>query len=90
LITSTDAQGGRMKDSELTRSVDQTGLYEIQVLGILDESWSGWFGGMIITVEKDVTTMSGSVPDQTALRGILDRIWDLNLALISVRRTDIS
>jgi hypothetical protein len=90
LITSTDAQGGRMKDSELTRSVDQTGLYEIQVLGILDESWSGWFGGMMITVEKDVTTMSGSVPDQTALRGILDRIWDLNLALISVRRTDIS
>jgi hypothetical protein len=79
-----------MKDSELTRSVDQTGLYEIQVLGILDESWSGWFGGMMITVEKDVTTMSGSVPDQTALRGILDRIWDLNLALISVRRTDIS
>jgi hypothetical protein len=78
-----------MKDSELTRSVDQTGLYEIQVLGILDESWSGWFGGMMITVEKDVTTMSGSVPDQTALRGILDRIWDLNLALISVRRTDI-
>jgi hypothetical protein len=90
MITSTDAQGGRMKDSELTRSVDQTGLYEIQVLGILDESWSGWFGGMMITVEKDVTTMSGSVPDQTALRGILDRIWDLNLALISVRRTDIS
>jgi hypothetical protein len=79
-----------MKDSELTRSVDQTGLYEIQVLGILDESWSGWFGGMSIPVEKDVTTMSGSVPDQTALRGILDRIWDLNLALISVRRTDIS
>jgi hypothetical protein len=79
-----------MKDSELTRSVDQTGLYEIQVLGILDESWSGWFGGMMITVEKDVTTMCGSVPDQTALRGILDRIWDLNLALISVRRTDIS
>jgi hypothetical protein len=64
-------------------------LYEITVLGILDESWSDWFGDMTITVEADVTTISGAVPDQSALRGILDRIWDLNLTLISARRTDI-
>ena len=89
MIASTDTQDGRTKDSELTRSIDQMALYEITVLGTLDESWSDWFGDMTITVEADVTTISGAVPDQTALRGILDRIWDLNLTLISARRTDI-
>lgn len=79
-----------MKDSELTRAVDQMGVYQIQVRGILDETWSDWFGGMMITVERDVTTMTGAIPDQAALRGILDRIWDLNLALISVIQTDVS
>jgi hypothetical protein len=79
-----------MKDSEFTRAVDQMEVYQIQVRGILDETWSDWFDGMMITVERDVTTMTGAIPDQAALRGILDRIWDLNLALISVRRTDIS
>ena len=78
-----------MKESGFTRSVDQVGLYEIQVLGMLDESWSDWFGGMMISVDSSFTTLSGAIPDQAALRGILDRIWDLNLTLISVRRTDI-
>ena len=78
-----------MKESGFTRSVDQVGLYEIQVLGMLDESWSDWFGDMMISVDSSFTTLSGAIPDQAALRGILDRIWDLNLTLISVMRTDI-
>ncbi len=59
-------------------------VYQIKVQGRLDKSWSGWFSGMAITVEGDTTTLTGAVVDQAALRGILSRLWDLNLALISV------
>jgi hypothetical protein len=59
-------------------------LYEIKVRGQLDEKWSEWFGGMTITFDSDVTTLTGPVVDQAALRGMLSKIWDLNLTLISV------
>ncbi len=66
--------------------VDQPTVYQIKMLGKLDESWSGWFSGMAITLDGDITTLTGGVADQSALRGILTRLWDLNLALISVTR----
>ncbi len=59
-------------------------VYQIKVQGRLDESWSGWFNSMAITFEGDTTTLTGAIVDQAALRGILSRLWDLNLALISV------
>ena len=63
-------------------------LYRIKVEGKLDERWSDWFSGLTVVVEdgiKDpaVTTLIGSI-DQAGLRGVLSKIWDLNLALISV------
>jgi hypothetical protein len=60
--------------------------YEIKVEGQLDKSWSGWFSDLTVTYEDGVSTLAGHVTDQAALRGILSRIWDLNLALISVVR----
>lgn len=60
--------------------------YQIKVQGKLDEKWSGWFSGMALTFDGDVTTLTGAVTDQSALRGLLSRIWDLNLTLISIRR----
>jgi hypothetical protein len=60
--------------------------YRIQVLGRLDESWSNWLDEMTMAYDGGVTTLSGPVADQAALRGILTRIWDLNLTLISVHR----
>ncbi|MBU0494357.1 MAG: hypothetical protein KKA73_17865 [Chloroflexi bacterium] len=60
--------------------------YQIQVQGKLDESWSQWFQGLTVTVEGDVTTLTGPVADQAALRGLLTRILDLNLVLVSVVR----
>ncbi|MBL7065918.1 MAG: hypothetical protein ISS49_17210 [Anaerolineae bacterium] len=60
--------------------------YQIQVQGRLDEDWSDWFSGMTVTFESGVTTLTGPVADQAALRGILTRIWDLNLTLLSVTR----
>ena len=62
---------------------------QIQVQGRLDEGWSDWFSGMTVTSESGVTTLTGTVADQAALRGILTRIWDLNLALVSVSRIEM-
>jgi len=66
--------------------VDQPTVYQIKMLGKLDESWSGWFSGMAITLDGDTTTLTGGVADQSALRGILTKLWDLNLVLISATR----
>jgi hypothetical protein len=68
-------------------------VYQIKVQGKLDEKWSSWFEGLTVTSETldegaTVTVFAGSVADQAALRGILEKIWDLNLTLISVFRVD--
>jgi hypothetical protein len=63
--------------------------YEIRVEGILDECWSGWFDGMQVTYQPDgVTALAGPVTDQAALHGLLAKVRDLGLPLISVRRVD--
>lgn len=59
--------------------------YEIKIKAHLDQSWLKWFEGLQLTYpEGDVTMLSGSLPDQSALHGLLERIRDLNLTLISV------
>ena len=65
--------------------------YQIQVQGKLDEGWSDWFRGMKVAFEcandgSPITTLTGPVADQAALRGILNRIWDLHLTVLSVTR----
>ena len=51
---------------------------------MLDPKWSDWFGGFTITCEEGETVLTGQVPDQAALHGILSKINSLGLALISV------
>ena len=63
--------------------------YEIRVEGMLDEHWSAWFDGMQATSEPDgVTLIAGTVTDHAALHGLLAKIRDLGLPLISVHRAD--
>ena len=64
-------------------------VYEIKVQGRLDESWSEWFDGVAMIHEgaehhSRITVMTSPVVDQAALRGLLTKIWDLNLTLLSV------
>jgi|APSaa5957512622_1039677.scaffolds.fasta_scaffold264874_1 hypothetical protein len=62
--------------------------YQITVKGKLESRWSEWFEGMTISSEGALTTLSGIVPDQSALHGLLMRIRDLGLPLISVERIE--
>ena len=63
-------------------------IYEIRVKGILADRWSDWFEGLEVHVElKGETTMRGELIDQSALFGVLTRINNLNLTLISVVRS---
>jgi hypothetical protein len=66
-----------------------SGLYEIRVKGHLDARWSAWFDGMSVTNESDGTTsIHGPVIDQAALHGVLHRLRDTGLTLISVTQLD--
>ena len=61
------------------------GRYEIRVEGRLDARWAAWFDGLALTHGSDGTTLvHGPVADQAALHGLLQKIRDLGLPLISV------
>jgi len=62
----------------------------IKIKGHLDKSWKEWFDGMDIRYEGDLTVLSGEITDKAFLHGILNRIRDLNLKLISVDTIDDS
>ena len=60
--------------------------YEIRVDSVLDGRWADWFGGLQVTSEGTQTVISGPLADQPALQGLLAKVRDLGLCLISVRR----
>lgn len=64
-----------------------TEIYRIVVSGHLDDSWSDWLGGLAVQRQADGTTqLIGPITDQAALHGVLARIRDLALPLLSVNR----
>lgn len=66
----------------------EPGQYEIRLNGQLDQRWSDWFEGYTLTSQGDgTTTLSGPEIDQAALHGLLRRVGDLGLTLISLNVT---
>ena len=62
---------------------------QIRIKGHLGDDWTDWFGGMTITLEENGDTLlTGPVPDQAALFGLLRRVRDLGMQLISINRVD--
>ena len=65
------------------------GRYEIRLRGHLDSRWAAWFDGLSLTNESDGTTIiSGPVVDQAALHGLLQKVRDLGLPLVSVTQVE--
>jgi hypothetical protein len=62
--------------------------YDIRVAGVLDVRWAGWFNGLQISGQGEETVIRGLVADQAALHGVLTKVRDLGLCLLSVRRVD--
>lgn len=69
-------------------TLDSSVVYQIKVQGKLDEGWSDWFDGMTISFESGTSVMVGTVVDQAALHGILVKIRDMHLTLVSVTRIE--
>ena len=70
-------------------TTDEAGRYEIRVKGHLEPRWAAWFDGMSLTHESDgSTSIRGPVIDQSALHGLLQRLRDTGLPLISVTPLD--
>ena len=72
------------------RQFDEPAIYQIRVKGHLDRKWSDWFDGFTIAPQdNDDTLLTGPVADQSALHGLLAKIRDLGLLLLSVKRVEI-
>ena len=78
-----------MMSDELDQITDpnQPAVYQIRIKGHLGPQWADWFGGLSITLEDDgETLLTGPVVDQAALYGLLRKVRDLGMPLISAVR----
>ncbi len=67
----------------------QPGVYQIKIKGHLGDQWSDWFEGLTITREEDGdTALTGPVVDEAALHGLLKKVRDLGMSLLSVNQVD--
>ena len=77
------------RDQSIPAAGAQTGFYEIRVNGQLDESWSDWLEGLEVKLlDNGEMILSGYIGDQAALMGILNKLYGLNLALLSASEVD--
>lgn len=80
-------------EPKTSKQLNESPQYRIVVQGELNDSWSEWLGDVSLDRFNRIhgsgnTTIITEIPDQAALRGILNKIWDLNLTLISVNRQE--
>jgi hypothetical protein len=79
-------KGRRAVSQELDAQADasQPLAYQIRITGQLGSRWADWFEGMTITLDGSDTLITGSVVDQAALQGLLKRVRDLGMPLVSI------
>ena len=77
------------KQNDPTSSNNQ--VYEIRLQGQLEARWQAWFDGLAISLDEDGNTLlSGPLADQAALHGLLKKVRDLGLPLLSVNQVQIN
>jgi hypothetical protein len=76
----------RVMSSTFNSEIDpsQPMVYQIRIKGHLGRQWTNWFSGLTITLDNGETLLTGSVVDQAALHGVLKKVRDLGLPLLSV------
>ena len=80
-MTAAQEPAGRWQDAR---------RYEIRLKGHLETRWAAWFDGLSLTHESDgTTTIHGVIVDQAALHGVLQKVRDLGLPLVSVTQVDL-
>ena len=68
--------------------MSETETYEIRIQGHLEHRWSAWFDGMELVLADDGSTLlRGQVTDQAALHGLIQKVCDLGLPLLSITHT---
>ena len=80
-------------ETKISKQPKESSLYRLVVQGELNDSWSDWLGDVRLERINRIhassqTTIFSEIPDQAALRGLLNKIWDLNLTLVSVNRQE--
>ena len=76
---------------QLKTDPDQSMVYQIRLKGHLGSQWTDWFGRLTITLEDNgETLLTGPLPDQAALHGLLKKVRDLGMPLISVVQVKFS
>ena len=76
-------------EQNLGRDPDKPKVFQIKIKGHLGQQWMNWFEGLTIALEEDGNTLlSGSIIDQSALHGILKKIRDLGMPLLSINSVD--
>ena len=80
---------GMSNELEPKTNSDQPVVYQLRIKGHLGHQWTDWFEGLTITLEEDGNTfLTGPVIDQAALHGLLKKVRDLGLPLVSVNRVE--
>ncbi len=84
-MTGRNRYKGMSNELEPKTNSDQPVVYQIRLKGYLGSQWTDWFDGLIITLEVDGDTLlTGPVVDQAALHGLLKKVRDLGMPLVSV------